>query len=243
MIRRITLTFILAIAISIPLLAENSILGTAQSQNIHFEKAKIKLALKQYSKALHELILARRKNPQDPEIVNLMGLTYLKSGKIYIARAYFKKAINMNKNFAIAYNNLGAVYHLRKKYKKAIKYYKKAVEINPQYLLAYYNMANAYFARKKYLQAIDVMHKIVQIDPNYLLKEHNELQIGVYDLNQGKRYYYYAKLYAQVGDIDKVIYFLQKSLNAGFKVKKKIYKDKDFASFLKDPRIQALLQK
>lgn len=216
--------------------------GGAPSSNVHLEKAKVKLALKHYNEALQELLQALQQEPKSAEICNFIGLTYLQMGQLDAARTYFKKASKLDSKYARPYNNMGAVYHVRKQYKNAIKAYKKAIELDPRFLLAYYNLANVYFAQKKYLQGIDTMHKLVQLDPNYLMRDRsNGLELGAASFEDQKRFYYYAKLYAQVGDVDKVLYFLRKSFEAGFKDIKEIQEDKDFAPFLQDPRFQALL--
>jgi tetratricopeptide (TPR) repeat protein len=216
--------------------------GSAPSGNVHLEKAKVKLALKHYDEALQELLLALQQEPKSAEICNFIGLAYLQNGQLDAARTYFKKASKLNSRYARPYNNLGAVYHVRKQYKNAIKAYKKAIELDPRFLLAYYNLANVYFAQKKYLQGIDTMHKLVQLDPNYLMKERaSGLELGAASFDDEKRYFYYAKLYAQAGDADKVLYFLRKSFAAGFKDTKEILEDKDFAPYQQDPRFQALL--
>jgi tetratricopeptide (TPR) repeat protein len=216
--------------------------GSVPSGNIHLEKAKVKLALKHYNEALQELLLALQQEPKSAEICNFIGLTYLQNGQLDAARTYFKKASKLSPKYARPYNNLGAVYHVRKQYKNAIKAYKKAIELDPRFLLAYYNLANVYFAKKQYLQGIDTMHKLVQLDPEYLMQERSSgLELGAASFDDEKRYFYYAKLYAQAGDIEKVLYFLRKSFAAGFEDAKAIREDQDFAPYQQDPRFQALL--
>jgi tetratricopeptide (TPR) repeat protein len=210
--------------------------------NIHLERAKVKLALKHYNEALQELMQALQLEPKSATICNFIGLTYLQMGELDAARTYFKKSSKLDSAYAKPYNNLGAVYHVRKQYKNAIKAYKKAIEKDPGFLLAYYNLANVYFAQKKYLQAIDTMHKLIQLDPNYLMRDRgNGLELGAASFEDQKRFFYYAKLYAQAGDVDNMFYFLHKSFAAGYKNVKELQEDKDFAPYLQDPRFQALL--
>ena len=217
--------------------------STQAEKSTFIEKAKVKMALKQNSQAMQDLEQARRLDPRDAEIVNLMGLVYLRQNYKDAAKTCFKQAIRLDPKAAGPYNNLGAVYHANEQYKSAAKYYRKAIERDPKFLLAYFNLGNVYFAEKKYLQGVDIMHKIVQIDPEYLMKERSAFELGGAQIDQSKRYFYYAKLYAQVGDVDKVVYFLQKSIETGFKDMKEIAEDRDFAPFQQDPRIQALVHR
>jgi len=215
--------------------------ATARVVAAQMEKAKIKVALKQYSAALKELEKLSLLAPRDPEIPNLMGVIYLQHKQYAPAEAYFKKAVKVDKTYARAYNNLGAIYHVRKNYRQAVRYYKRAVEKDPAFLLAYYNLSNAYFAMDKYLQAVDCMHQLVLLDPEYLLRERGGVEIGGEEIDPAKRYYYYAKLYAQAGQVDRALFFLQKALASGFKDVKAIVADQDFRPYNEDPRFQALV--
>ena len=55
---------------------------------------------------------------------------------------YFQKAISLDKDYVIAYTNLGMAYVSIKKVAEAKENYLKAIEINPENLLANYNLAN-----------------------------------------------------------------------------------------------------
>ena len=52
----------------------------------------------------------------------------------------YKKIIELNKLYDLAYYNLGVVYSTIGKFKLAEDYYKKAIEINPRYYKAYSNI-------------------------------------------------------------------------------------------------------
>lgn len=238
------LVLLAAISLGPVLAAVSAPSGAIQADKaMLIEKAKVKIALKQYDQAVRELNQARQLDANDSDIPNLMGLAYLRAGMMDAARSCFKRAIRLDPANARPYNNIGAIYHVKEQYKSAIKFYKKAIEKDPAFLLAYYNLGNAYFARKKYLQAIDTMHKIVQIDPDYLTRDHPGVELGVPDIDQAQRSFYYAKLYAQAGNVDKVVYFLQQSIELGFKNMKEVMEDKDFDPYRLDPRFQALVHR
>ena len=56
----------------------------------------------------------------------------------------FTKAIELNPDYAIAYNNRGVAYYLKKEYESAIVDFTKAIELNPDYAIAYNNRGMAY---------------------------------------------------------------------------------------------------
>ncbi len=50
-------------------------------------------------------------------------------GDLNTARKFFQRATKINKKFAAAYNNIGAIYFAQKQYSKAIRQYQKALSI------------------------------------------------------------------------------------------------------------------
>ena len=85
-------------------------------------------------------------------------------GKYAEAIADYTKAIELDPNYAIAYNNLGNPYHNLNKYEKAIEYYTKAIELDPKYAIAYSNRGNSYYGLKDYEKAIADCTKAIELD-------------------------------------------------------------------------------
>ncbi|WP_313894346.1 tetratricopeptide repeat protein, partial [Psychrobacillus sp.] len=54
------------------------------------------------------------------------------------------KAIEINPEYALAYNNRGSAYGNLGKYEEAVADYTKAIEISPEYAHAYNNRAKVY---------------------------------------------------------------------------------------------------
>ncbi len=83
------------------------------------------------------------------------------------AIAYYSKAIELNPNYAKAYNNRGITYDELGQYDKGIADYNKAIELDPKYAEAYYNQAYAYSKLGQTERAISDLKKVLEIDPNY----------------------------------------------------------------------------
>jgi tetratricopeptide (TPR) repeat protein len=73
------------------------------------------------------------------ELINL-GLTYYNEEMYKSSIKVFKKAIQVNPNNVLAYNNLCATYNAIENYQEAIKYGEKAIQINPENELAKNNL-------------------------------------------------------------------------------------------------------
>ena len=72
------------------------------------------------------------------------GLYIGRLGDYDKAISFFLKAIELDPNFAKAYNNLCFAYYKKFDFTKAIKFYKKAIEIDPDLSEPYFNLGNAY---------------------------------------------------------------------------------------------------
>ena len=107
----------------------------------------------------------------------------------------YTKAIELDPNFAYAYNNRGWSYTSLKEYEKAIVDYSKAIEINPEYVLAYNNRGLSYAYLKEYKKAIADYNKAIEIDPENVLAYNN----------RGLSYAYLKEYKKAIADYNKAI--------------------------------------
>jgi tetratricopeptide (TPR) repeat protein len=77
------------------------------------------------------------------------------------------KAIKLNKNFAEAYADRGAVKEEKGDSKGALSDYNKAIEVNPRLARAYYNRGLLRRRKNEAQQAIADYTKAIEIDPRY----------------------------------------------------------------------------
>jgi tetratricopeptide (TPR) repeat protein len=97
------------------------------------------------------------------------------------------RAIQLNPNYALAYNNRGNAYYALNKFEKAMDDYSQTLEIDPNYATAYYNLANIYAEKlKQYEKAIENYNKAVELDPNYAVA-YNSRGVAYYYLMQYKK--------------------------------------------------------
>ena len=135
----------------------------------HKELAKLFIKENKNTEALRELELAKKTNKCDPEIYNLFGLVYMGKQEYAKAEKNLKRAIELKPNFSGAYNNLGALMLLEKRYKKAIYYFKKALQ-NPYYINSYIALTNlgwTYFQLGDKKKAINILLKAMRENPRY----------------------------------------------------------------------------
>ncbi len=153
--------FVLVLSVSC---ASNSLRTRKQGQ------AKLRLGVSylqqgKNSLALNEFFKGEKLFPDDPEMKNAIGLTYMRMRNYEKAEKYPKEAVALKKDFSEAYNNLGLLYSTMGRSEEAIKNYKKALE-NVLYSTperAYNNLGIEYekkgeigMAKKAYIRAMNI---------------------------------------------------------------------------------------
>lgn len=132
-----------------------------------------------YTAALSRLLKARKMIPNDPYLLNSLGLAYMGKNRDDLAEPYFQKALTIKPDYTEALNNLGAAYLRQKKWDLAIPAFEKVLQDllypTPQFPLS--NLGRVYLEKKQYqlaesyfLQALDVM-------PGFVTAAHGLAQV------------------------------------------------------------------
>ena len=132
------------------------------------------------------------------------ALALLENGKYTdpdMALEYLNKAISLDSNYAVAYNNRGNTWAVKGNYDRAISDYNKAIELNPRDAKAYYNRGIAWYKKGNYDQAISDFNKAIELNPRYA---------EVYN-NRGSTWYVKGNYDWAISDYNKAI-----ELNPGY---------------------------
>ena len=171
-----------------------------------------------------------------------IGVAYHHMFALEQARKYYQMALAMNPNFPEALNNLAAVYHGQHEYKQAERTYKLALKYAPDAAITYCNLGTAYFAEEKYKPGMEAYRKALALNPNIF--DPGQTQI-VQETTSRRQLvavnYYLAKTYATAGKMQEAIGYLRKALEAGFKDRKQLMKDKEFAALRSTPEFHQLM--
>lgn len=205
-------------------------------------RADILMAQKNYAAAANSYEALLRNEPKDAELFNKTGIAYQQLGNLKESERYYKKAVSANKKFLSAVNNLGTVEYQQKRYGRAVKYYKRALVGNEAPAI-YSNLGYAYYANKQYPEAIAVFTKALALDPNVF-----DRKGGVGALVQQRSapdpavfYFLLAKAFAKAGDAERAARYLKIARDDGYKDFLSAETDPEFASVIKDPRLQEVL--
>ena len=134
-----------------------------------------------YTAALRNLLEAYKTIPNDPYLLNSLGLVYLAKDRYGLAENHFKKALKLKTDYIHARNNLGATYLKQKKWNFAIKCFEEVSEnllyATPE--IPFSNLGWAYFHQKMYRRAKTYFEKSLEIRPDFLIAIHGLASIYI----------------------------------------------------------------
>jgi tetratricopeptide (TPR) repeat protein len=200
----------------------------------------IMVARKMYREAIDLYKPGAEKNAV---LANKTGIAYHQLQDMDSAKRWYQHAIKLRRDYPEALNNLGTIYYSQKSYKRAIDQYRKALRLTPNSASVLSNLGTAYFARKKYEEAQDYYQQALAIDPNVF--ETRSSQGSVVQSRsieeKAKFDYYLAKTYAKRGELERAMQYIRRSLEEGFKEKKKFTEEPEFAALQEDMEFKRLM--
>lgn len=109
---------------------------------------------------LKELIL---KHPNKFLLENFLGVIFSNQNKYQEALLSFKKALNLNPEFAEGHYNIGTIFKKNNQFLEAIKHFNLAININQDYFEAYFNLADCYKNINKFKDAEECFLKCISL--------------------------------------------------------------------------------
>jgi tetratricopeptide (TPR) repeat protein len=180
---------------------------------------------------------------KDPVLKNKTGIAYHQLLQLDYARKYYDQAVRLKSDYAEAINNLGTVYYAKKSFRRAISYYRRALRLSPESASIYSNLGTALFARKQYPEATEAFQTALRLDPD-VFEHHSSYGVLLQERSveeRAKFHYYVAKMYAKGGRNELALQYLRKALEEGFKERKKLTEDPEFAALRELPEFKQLL--
>lgn len=119
---------------------------------------------KKYELAGQIIDIAKQIDPNNPELYNLLGFMALNRNDRIGATSSFKKATEVDSNYAPGWTNLTAQYLFAKNYEGAVQTAEKAVHLSPS-ARTQMNLGSAYRGAKKYVEADKAFKRALEFDP------------------------------------------------------------------------------
>jgi Tfp pilus assembly protein PilF len=173
---------------------------------------------------------------------NNIGMAYHHLFALDQARKAYQQALAINPRFAAASNNLAAVYYGQHSYKDAEHWYKRALRHTSESAIIYCNLGTVYFAEDQPKKAIKMYRKAFSIDQQVFDPDRATSIEGPGSREQRVAInYYIAETFASAGNKEQAIVYLRKAMDEGFRDRKRLIEDKDFAVLRTTPEFQKLL--
>jgi len=109
---------------------------------------------------------AERTSPSSPQNMNNLGDLYARRGENEKALEYFKRAIQLNPNYADGHHNLANIYRVSGQLEEAKVNFLKAAELNPGLWQSWENLALIAYQENDFVKASEDIEKAMVINPN-----------------------------------------------------------------------------
>lgn len=138
----------------------------ATGQNLNFALAidEIKPFISQQPKMIFQEFVEKI---SQADYYFMEGSRYTLQNDYNQAISCYQKAIEINPNFFLAYNNLGTAYTSLGQHQQAITCIQKAIEIDSNSAEAYTNLGSAYVSSGQHQQSISYYQKAIEINSNF----------------------------------------------------------------------------
>ena len=195
-------------------------------------------------KMYREAVEAYKEGPRDSAVVlNKTGIAYHQMLQLDAAEKYYRLSIRANPHYAEAINNLGTIFYAHKSYRRAVSEYKMAIRITPNSASIWSNLGSGYFARKDYKHAFESYQKALGLDPEVFENRSTQgVLIQQQSVEERAKYHMFlARAYAKAGNDDRALTYIRKAIEEGYKERKKLAEDPDFARLKDLPEFKELL--
>lgn len=178
---------------------------------------------------LKKLLQESENNPDDPELLNDIGVGYLIIGEYGKAESFLRRAINLSENITYLYN-LANVYSENNKPEQSIDLYLRVLDRRPDHIPSLNNLADCYEQTGDHSKAAELFSYLTKIndeDPlshfnfgNFLLRQNRHIEaVGKYedalkrDENFTEAYYNISWVLLKAGAVKKALEYAEKGLD------------------------------
>ena len=202
-------------------------------------KADILMARGEYAAAIAAY---QQSDVKSAVVWNNIGMAYHHLFALEEARKAYQHALTLNSRFAPAANNLAAVYYGQHEYRVAEHWYKKALKHTSESAVIYCNLGTAYFAEDKMKKGVKMYQKAFSIDPDVFSPNRAAMVEGGGSREQRVAInYFIAQTFASAGKQEQALLYLRKAMDEGFRDRKRLIEDTNFAVLRTTPEFQKLL--
>jgi len=128
-----------------------------------------------------------------------LGVAYMESGEAEKAIEQYNKALDIDSEYAEAYNNRGVAYLRMEKYEEALDDFNQAIRLNPTYLNAFHSRGALFNKLRMFDLALADYNKAIELNPGHP-ESFND---------RGSIYYHRQEYEKAISDFTKAIFYDQ----------------------------------
>lgn len=193
--------------------------------------------------AMLKYLEASELNPYYELIFNKLAVTYARLQMFYQARQAVNRALALNRNYAYAYNTRGIIDLADQRERDAVASFQRAIQLSPGVANFYLNYAAGLILLDRTEDAVEAYRQALRLDPEILQSgAYVELTFPNEAASQDpRRYFRHAQVFAELGDLEQCLRYLDKAWIAGFQDFGQL-KQPAFHKFLASERFQQFLR-
>lgn len=117
--------------------------------------------------ALIEFTEAEKATPDDPELLNYLGMAYFRKGRFDLAEQKYRRALELRPSYSEARNNLGVNYMEMKRWDDAISQLKQVTDdlFYKDQVSATINLGIAFYGKGDNAQALSILRTVAGANP------------------------------------------------------------------------------
>ncbi len=181
---------------------------------------------------------------QNSALLNKLAVAELQTGDRGPAKKHLNQAVKYDPHNVPAWNNLGVMACLDRKYNSAVRYLKNALALQETNASAHLNMAEAWFGLGEVDRAMTEYTRALELDADILSSNPGAVVAHVSTPEQRARVAFtIARAYAKRGNLEGALEYLRRAKEGNFPDLKKVYTDQTFAALWDDPRLEKIVKR
>jgi tetratricopeptide (TPR) repeat protein len=181
---------------------------------------------------------------QNSILLNKLGVAELQNGDRGAAKKHLNQAVKYDPRNVPAWNNLGVLACVDRKYSAAVRYLKSALALEESNASAHLNMAEAWFGLGEVDRAMTEYARALELNADILSSTPGAVVAHVSTPEQRARVAFtIAKAYAKRGNLEGALEYLRRAKEGNYADLKKVYADQTFAALWEDPRLQQIVKR
>jgi Tfp pilus assembly protein PilF len=211
--------------------------------NLYFRQGVSFLNQGDYESAAEKFNKAIALNPNSARAHNLRGVAFFQLKNFRNAEEEFRSAVALDASYAEAYNNLGSVFFARQRFDRAIEMFRKALSLSPESVSALYSLGTLLLFQGKETEGMSYLSRGIERDPEFLEK-HKALVVDLptSETDMSEINFTFAEVYAERGNVEKTVEYLEKARKSGFRDWQRILEEKQFETVRDNPKIKEFIR-